>query len=221
MSNDEVARWLDSVAWPVCRRDASGRLFPNSCWMELSNETRQVAEAALSAAASARRVGRVHCGQQGSLWVTQADNGWAGLWIPEPVAQRADDNPQRREWEQHLQQEFLRALRYHEPLCIAQLTVDNDAGCSHALDWLQGQLRTTDRVWQIAADTFRLILPETTEAGGGALLRRIARELAQITGRPARVRWVARDPAQQHYSELLRALEFSRDWVPVHQDRSE
>ncbi|RMF17393.1 MAG: hypothetical protein D6758_06500 [Gammaproteobacteria bacterium] len=221
MTHDPIARWLDSVAWPVCRRDANGRLFPNAGWDQLNDEIRQVAETAFLEAVTARRAGRIVCPPLGCLWVTPALDGWSGLWVPELSDPRPDDNPQRREWERQLQQEFLRALRYHEPLCIAQLDVENDSGNGYTQEWLQGQLRSTDKVWQIGPGHFRLILPETTADGGGALVQRIARELEKITRRRARVRWTGRDSAQQHYSELLRALEFSEDWLPDHQDRSE
>ncbi len=87
-----------------------------------------------------------------------------------------------------IQQELLRALRYHRPLSLLAITAEHSntpsllAAGIKLNDIIRKHLRNTDVVAEDSETRFYLLLPETPMEGGVVLANRLVRDLIQPGG---------------------------------------
>ena len=98
----------------------------------------------------------------------------------------------RRGLERAFENESARADRYHRPLCVAMLDVDNfkalndrfghqagDSALVHLTNSIRQSLRTTDIIARYGGEEFVVLLPETARDDALAVMNRVQRELAR------------------------------------------
>lgn len=98
----------------------------------------------------------------------------------------------RRAILEHLDRELKRAVRHQRSLCVGMVDLDRLKEINDRLGHLEGDqvlrrvaaaissdLRSSDRVGRYGGDEFLLVLPETDQAGGLALGRKICAKVAE------------------------------------------
>jgi diguanylate cyclase (GGDEF)-like protein len=99
----------------------------------------------------------------------------------------------KRTFHELMQMEKNRASRYHHPLTIAYLDIDNFKQVNDSLGHLVGDellvmvghtlqesLRETDHVARLGGDEFAVLLPETEQAAADTVLRKLHSSLQQL-----------------------------------------
>jgi len=100
--------------------------------------------------------------------------------------------PNRRAFYEALDKERVRTLRYHRPLTIAYLDIDNfkkvNDSLGHAVGdellvevaaGLKSSLRTSDYVGRLGGDEFAVLLPETDASAAKIVLRKLRQRLLE------------------------------------------
>lgn len=117
--------------------------------------------------------------------------------------------PNRRMWEEQLPRELARALRYHEPLCVAMLDLDRfkeyndvrghlagDRFLKHAASAWRAVLRPYDLLARYGGDEFGLILSGCALEDALAIVERLRAATPEKVSCSAGIaEWDRRDPA--------------------------